>query len=220
MKIIFTLLFCIPVLVFAQQNDFESWYNVKASGKLSKKITVKLGEEIKLFDNSTRISEHHTELGINYKIWKNKLVASGAYRFIKEQQFNTLYCNYHRITLNLRYRYKIDRFRFYYRVRYQLKYQNGYAQDHNLDNSIFIRNKIQVKYNIKGFKGSPFIHYENFHSITKTINQVDKYSIGAGCDYNISEKFDFSLEYMLRKQLNNDIPLNRYILSFSLSYNI
>jgi uncharacterized protein DUF2490 len=208
----------ITFLALGQYSDFESWYGISVSTKIFKKTNLFAGEEIRFFDNSTRISEHHNEIGIDYRLSKS-IKLDIAYKYILENSLEGYFANQHRFALDGRYRYKKDRWLFTYRGRIQMLFSEYYSSEDGKIPSYIIRNKFEVKYNIKNFKGFPSIGYEHYFFVNSLIPE-DKFSIYTSFQYRLSKKMDAEISYIFRKQIRSDIPINRYILSFELSYDI
>jgi Protein of unknown function (DUF2490) len=218
-KVLLLLIFILlSTLSQSQINDFELWMGSEINYDLTNKIDLSFEEEFRFFDNSTRLLEHLSEIQIGYSFYK-WLKTSVSYRLSQENNWFDQFENQHRFTANARFRKKKKRFVFSYRIRYQHAYTNYSSSNTGKIPNRVLRNRLSIKYDIKNFKGLPFVEYEKYHPLSSE-NSFNKYEFTLGFAYPLSKNMDAEIEYSYRKQSWSDIPLNRSILAFAVRYDL
>ena len=216
--LILTLFVLTFLFAQSQVNDFEIWTGTKFGYDLTTNVDLSFEEEFRFFDNATRLLQHHSEIQIAYS-FNNWLKTSVSYRLSQENNRFEQFENQHRVTLNARLRKKVKRFRFSYRLRYQHTYSEYNSSIEGKVPNRIVRNRLSAKYDIKNFKGFPFIEYENFFSLSSE-SSINKYETTLGFSYPFSKKMNGKIEYSFRKQVWYDIPINRYILVIAVNYDL
>lgn len=219
MRYIFLIIYFFTVVTaMSQVRDFELWTGSEVNYAVTKKLDISLEEEFRFFDNSTRLLEHHTEFKMSYDLFK-WVKTSFAYRLSQENNRFDQFENQHRFTLDARFREKFDRFRVGYRLRYQHAYSAYYASETGKVPNRIIRNRLTVEYDIKNFKGVPFVEFEYYFPL-HTEFYVDKYEVSVGFEYGLSKNMDAQISYSYRKQVWSDVPINRNILALAIQYDL
>src|SRR6185503_18496035 len=98
--------------------DAWQWTTVSIEKKLNAKWTIGFDEEVRLFDNISRLNLCYTNAGISYKINKHFKLA-GVYRFLQKSRPDGSFSFRHRIYADLSYKLGIKKFNFTYRARLQ-----------------------------------------------------------------------------------------------------
>ena len=129
-------------------------------------------EELRFTKDISRFDLFFTDLGLDYKI--NKHFSAGLnYRFYQNKNNDGDFITQHRLSANLNYKHKVDRFTFGYRLQFQNKDEDFLSS--SSENSVFnLRNRISVDYDIKNFKLEPYFQAELFR----------KYETGEGSYFN------------------------------------
>ncbi len=207
------------VVVKAQLNDFQSWHEVEIQKELSKKMSLSLGQEIRLAENSSYVEEYVTTLGVGYKFNKY-LRAKLCYRYTHGFDFETGIESAQRLYGDLTGRYKIDRFTFSLRERYQVSFAN-YTDAVLASTPVhYLRTKLVASYNINKSDFNPYASVELFHSLNNPMgNGTDKYRLAAGFDYEFTKHFSAGLYYQLQVQrISYRTPSDDYIVGTSFAY--
>lgn len=224
--------------------DLETWSSATIAKKLfDKRIEVSLSEQMRLDNNSTRMSEYFTDFGVDAKVYKNFSVGFD-YRFIKARSRQELIGNTtdklkpeQRFSVDVSYKNKFDRLQLSYRVRYQNRNFIGYKPADGDVSVIKYRLKVTAEYNIKKWKLDPYLAGEIFYTkdqysmnyipeITETydISAWQKYRFTLGTSYKFNKHFKISGFYRLEHQFGNYPfgynPKNWNIFGINLKYTI
>ena len=76
----FLLIFILPISVFSQENDFQTWTSISVSKKIMKKTNLTIKQGVRFRENSSLYSKLFTDLKIKSKYNKHFSFAIG-YRF-------------------------------------------------------------------------------------------------------------------------------------------
>ena len=89
MKKLSILCLILPLLVFSQEEDFQSWSKVELGYRIHKKLSLNFTEGLRLRENASLPSKTFTNLGIGYRHNKKWRFTIG-YRFIQtfDKDFN------------------------------------------------------------------------------------------------------------------------------------
>lgn len=222
----------IPLLVFlltlmsaiadAQDavDDFGIWSTISIDKKISQKFGVALDEELRTFDNASRIDQYFTNAGVNYKLDKN--IRFGiTYRFINKGRDDMSYSKRHRIYFDASYRKKVYAFNVSYRFRIQGQVKDYRSSDNGKHLESIMRHKLDVKYNYKRF--TPYVAAEFFFQFVDPgfpagNNLWNRERFYIGSDYDLNKKSTFGCFFMLQRTINIDSPQRDFILG--LEYNL
>lgn len=202
----------------AQLKDIEIWTGSELTYKFNKKLDVSLEEEFRFFDNATRLYEHLTEIQARYDVKKHIRVAM-AYRFSQENNRFDQFDLQHRLAADVRYRDKFERLQLTFRLRYQQVYTAYFSSENGKIPNRVLRNKLTLAYDIKNFKGEPFVEYEHFYAFDGN-NAMDKYEFSLGMEYKLSKNMDLEMAYAYRLQVWSDRPVNRNIFAVAVNYDL
>ncbi len=206
-----SLCFLTVLNLFAQQNDFETWYGIGASHKLSKHITANLNCDIRFNDNSTRFKKFQSDFGADYEF--AKWVKTGLYyRYTRYNNYPKYYQSIHAFYLDLKFDKEVSRVDFSYRMRFQY---NFYEKKGQVVTEYFSRNKFAVEYDVYESPFSPWVSYEVAFLLfdpKQQGNSMDKYRWLIGCKYALNRTNEFNLYYGLQHSFDEQEDVNMYIL--------
>src|SRR5436190_10363729 len=96
-KFLFIAFLFISVNCLSQpiREDAGMWITASINKKLTRNWTISLDQELRMFDNITRIQSFFTNIGVGYKIKDFKF--SIAYRFINKNEDDMYYSIAHRM---------------------------------------------------------------------------------------------------------------------------
>lgn len=203
----------------AQVWDFATWSKVKAGGELVKKLELSVEQQVRLDENSTRVKESFTEVGIKYDLPKGFDVAA-AYRLGFEPEQAGGLETVHRYNIDLSYSEKLWKIKAKLRSRFQHS-PNASLFNERLEpneDPIIVRFKLSVSYDdIK--KWTPGLEYEVFVN-TKALegNLVNKFRYRAFLEYKISKRHEVGAFYMLQTAYGNGLPNFDSILGINYAY--
>ena len=195
------LLFC-PLLLIAQEQDFQLWSKVGASYDLNKDLSVSLDQGFRARENASLPDVTFSNLSLKYDLIKKWSVAIG-YRYITDFDLSQNTSTSQRIYTDINYRKKKKRWLMKNRLRYQ--YQE----------EIFtLRDKVSLSYNIRKTPLEPFINFELF---LKGSN-FNKWRYTLGASYPFLKEFDIDAYYRLQQSFNTNNPKQLHILGLGIEY--
>ncbi len=199
--LLFGLLFCFSNIK-AQISDFQTWSTISLVKEFDFDLKLSLSEEFRLYENSTKIDEYFTELGIEYKL--NKYFAfGGGYRYITNYTKKGNIKTENRFDAKVVFDFSIDRFSFDYRLKYQTDNENSTNDNVTKPFEHTLRNQLKISYNIKGIKLEPYILSDLYYSINlDDISEFSKLKNSLGLEYELSKKNSFDLFLMTERELN------------------
>ena len=224
-----------PILFFflfstsfiSAQGVGKVWLETGVKGGITKKLD--WGVELTNRFGTYGLETFFPQATLRYKVFKFMRL-SLDYRaiFNKDQFTNYLFSN--RLNGNMDLKYKVDRFTFTGRIRYQYSFnslRNNMYYDAEFDQAIRI--KPGVSYDIKDSPISLSTSAEFFYNpqYMEGGQQFTKLRAWAGLDYalEVGEKdnkqlFDIGFGYILDRQLNVASPRTSHILNLSVTYSI
>jgi hypothetical protein len=219
---IFFLVLLIYNHSFAEKipEDAWQWTTVSVDKKITRHWSVGLDEELRLFDNMSRINLFFTNVGVTYKI--NSFKFSLVYRFVNKNQ-DEYYSKRHRLYFDAAYKYNIKKFTIAYRLRFQGQVRDYYSSDFGRSIESYSRSKFDFSYDVK--KYSPFVAAEfrfqisnpSFHEADKLWDRMRYY---AGCTYSFNRMHSVQLYYMFQHDFNNNRLENDFTLGVQYSLNL
>lgn len=180
--------------------DAWLWTTLSLDKKLNKKFTLNFDQELRLFDNMSRVNLFFSTVTLDYKLSK-AFKFSLAYRFINKNQFD-YYSKRHRMYFDAAFKQKIKKnFLFTYRVRLQGQVRDYYSSDNGRMIESYIRNKFDLGYSYKKF--TPYVSAEFRYQLTNPRFQVgdSEFNRGrytGGCEYDFDKKNTLNLYFMLQ----------------------
>jgi hypothetical protein len=204
----------------AYSEDFGIWGTVSLEKKLSEKLYVKLEEELRTFDNASRIDQFFTNVGVQYRLNKNIRFAL-VYRFINKSRDDMSYSKRHRLYVDASYRRKVYNFTFIYRLRTQSQVQDYLSSDDGKYPETFMRHKIDVKYQVKKF--IPYVAAEFFLQLNdprfhEADNQWTRERFYFGLEYELNKRETLGSFFMIQRDMNVNNLQREYVLGFEYAY--
>lgn len=203
--------------------DLETWSSFTLSKKaFDKKVEFSISPQVRLEDNSSKVSQFFIDFGADAKVFKNFSVGAN-FRYIKSDSRQDIIGNTldelepeKRFSFDVKYKHKLDRFKLSYRLRYQNRNFIGYTSDDGDVSVIKYRLKAKVDYNIRDWKLDPYFASEIFYTkdqytmnyipeITETtdISAWQKLRFTLGTSYKFNKHFKVSGYYRLERQFAN-----------------
>lgn len=195
--------------------DLETWSSATFQIKFNEKLSLSLSPQLRLQENSSKLEKYFADLKMDYELNKN-LEFSLGYRFLSESKNSGIQWA-HRYNIDGKYKFEINRFNGYLRLRYQ----SGIAFNDDKENvwENHFRLKTKVDYNIKDWKIDPYISGEIFRLSGKNVDaQFDKIRLTIGSSYKFNKKHSISFFYGGEKQLNTTYPKTTYIVGLGYKF--
>jgi hypothetical protein len=201
MKIGSVILIFFPLLLFGQEPDFKLWSKGSINYSINKKTDITFSQGLRLRENASLKEEIFSNFSISRK-WNKKWQVAMDYRFIEEMDvfFNSKI--QHRLSVDLGWRKKIDRFTFKSRSRFQ------YASN------LVFRERLSVHYNIPKTPLEPSLLLESFYDFST----ISKLRATLGVSYPLAKSTDLDIYYRLQNNFKQSSLI--YILGLGISYDI
>lgn len=197
--------------------DLELWTSAGVSKKINKHWKISLDQEVRFINEMSAFDVWFSDLGIDYKL--NKHIRFGTnYRFYQVENDNAQLETQHRLSVDFKYKQKIERFGLEYRMRFQNK-DEDFLDNESDKNIANIRNRLSVEYDIKNFKADPFFDIELYRRMYDLENgRLSKLRWTLGVQFPVYKNSDIKLFYRLDNELNEMYPKDTYIIGLGYSY--
>ena len=199
------------------EKDFGSWASVEVSKKLTKKFAVEFEEEVRIFQNLTQIDRFLTSPGVVYSF--NKYFRAGAgYAWIYDHDLNDeMWRNRHRYYGYLQGKMDWGRFTFSLRE----KFQTTYYKEKDQQYKSYLRSKLGISYDIKGFKAEPYLSAEMHYRLNNPDgNEIENWRYTLGVEYPFGKNFAVDGFFRLNRDVNVKNPVNMTIIGASLKFGL
>ena len=193
-------LFC-PLLLIAQEKDFQQWSKIGVSYDLNKDLSVSLDQAFRFRENASLTDVSFSNLALKYDI-KKWSVAIG-YRYITDFDLSQNTSISQRIYTDINYSKKKKRWQIKNRLRYQYQEEN-----------FTLRDKIFLKYNIRKTPLEPFTTFELFFKDS----EFKKWRYTLGVSHPFLKEFDIDTFYRLQQSFNTNNPKQLHILGLGMEY--
>ena len=205
----FFLIFILPISVFSQGNDFQTWTSLSASKKIIKKTNLTIKQGVRFRENSSLYSKLFTDLKIKSKYNKHFSFAIG-YRFSNDWDKQLELSQKNRFYSDIYYKDKYKK-RFLFDARARLQTQGnieGYTAT--------FRHKSVLAYNIPKTKLEPSVALEYFLPFESILIEKLRYTIGLS--HPITKDLDAEIAYRIQQEFYTNNPETLFIFEGKLSY--
>jgi len=202
------------------EKDLEAWFSAALE---TKPFTDGSGEARSKFAENFRVSmeagyrsnenlgfgkQTYVELGLRHRITEWLRVGTAGRYTHRDKYSNDTY----RLEFNAVASMKPGRFDLSYRPTWQHEFIPAYRV------RTFLRNKVEVQYNIKGLPLNPFVSAESFTALYYKDNFLAGMRYDAGVQWSISK--DHTLDLMLRhdREIGVEAPKYRTIINMAYEY--
>ena len=207
---------------FAQHNDAWQWTTLSIEKKITPKMSVIVDEELRLFNNISRINLFYTNIGTSYKI-NNYFKVAGVYRWIEKSKPDGIYSSRHRFYIDAFFKYKYNPVTFVYRARLQTQVRDINSNEDGTVPESYWRSKFDFKFDLNRdytpYIAAEFRYQFANNRLMEANNTFDRGRYYIGCDYEINKRNSFGLYYMIQREFNVNDPETDYTigLAYSLS---
>jgi len=208
------------ISLYAQtQEDFQLWTEFSVSKKI-KKIEFTIAEEFRFNQNISEIEQFYTDFGVGFKV--NKFLDLGVnYRFSSNHIYIKQYKNSHRFNIDAKFNFKKKRLSSYFRIRYQTEINDFLYVPTDDFFSNKIRNKINLKYDIKKTNLTPFATFETFTDVDNTnYFNISKIRCTLGFGFNKKIFKGISIYFRLQQTYSLKMNQNDYIIGVGYNFDL
>ena len=223
------------VEVKAEGDDFGIWTEVDVEKKVSKKLSLEGGLEMRTRDNVKTVDRWSGSVGASYKL-TDWLKASAGYTLLydnnekwndKQTKVANFWGTRHRFNVSLTGSVDFGNLSVSLRERWQYTYRpektvertkvsNGKVEDktYNGKGKNVWRNRLQLKYKVTSM-WRPYANGETYVAGSG----LEKYRLSAGTEIRLSKKHSFDVQYMFQKSCSDDDDEgNRHILGVGYTF--
>jgi hypothetical protein len=141
-----------------------------------------------------------------------------GYRWSKKRNKEDDFIAHNRFNLSLDFIAKIERLKIDYRIGYQnIDDENLWEIENNPAKNI-LRNRIQIRYNIRKSRFTPFIFTEHYGLLYSGDDYGIKIKLEIGTNYTLKKHHELKIYYRVDKELNNDNPFTFYSLGIGYKF--
>ncbi|MFN8438471.1 MAG: DUF2490 domain-containing protein [Cytophagales bacterium] len=220
------LVLMIPIFVMgmifrtnAQVNDAAVWTSIGLKKSISKRTSIDLTQQFRFYENVTELGFFNTEMGVNYKIYKN-IVVSPNYRYIHSRRLDNTYAVKHRFFIDLSISKSRKKLGFTYRTRFQSQYSGGITKELGTKPQNVSRNQITIKYKLNK-KIAPYIAQDLYFTLNGSkIHQFSTSLSYIGINIKAQKKLNFNFYYLIQAQLNKKNPRRDFVSGASVTYSL
>lgn len=217
-----TIMIILPVLLCLgvnAQNDMENAFSAEISKKITSKLTASLEEEFRLCDNFGRIDRFSTTLELSYKVC-NFLKGGGAYNLINYNHPTKDWEIRHRYYFFLTGSYKLQRFSFSLRERFQSTYRAGVKETAKRANpKLYLRSRLKVEYDIRRSRFEPYASVEWYNTLNDPRgNSMDRLKYLIGCGYKFNKRNALQLYYRYVNFTDDDESNNKQMIGVGYTF--
>ncbi|MBP5800447.1 MAG: DUF2490 domain-containing protein [Prevotella sp.] len=221
--------------VRAEGDDFGIWTEVGVEKKITKKLSLEGGVEMRTRDNVKTVDRWSGSVGASYKL-TDWLKASADYTLLYDnnEKWNdkqTKVANFwgvrHRFNVSLTGSVDFGNLSVSLRERWQYTYRpektvertkvsKGTLEDktYNGKGKNVWRNRLQLKYKVTSM-WRPYINGETFVASSG----LEKYRLSAGTEIRLSKKHSFDVKYLFQKSCSDDEDEgNRHIIGVGYTF--
>ena len=192
---------------FSNSIDNELWTGLEINKKITSKVKLILGQQIRLKDHFSEFHKTFTNLSLSYKI-RPLVDLLSSYRYIIYDDKNKIRINFDS-KINFNYLFLSD-----YRFRLQHEFDDGGQLE-----EILSRNKLTLELPIFG-KILPYSFFESFHVFEENLFFLNEYRIGIGIKHKLSKNHSLKTYYVYKGEIENKETESTGILGIKYEYDL
>jgi hypothetical protein len=224
-KQLFLLIFASIILIgrplHAQDRDLGLHLEADISKKVSTKIEFQFSEELRFNQSMTAFDRSLATLSGIYTF--NKFLKAGLfYTWIyANNQDDGYYESRNRFGGWIQGSYKISRFRFSLREKFQNTYRDEDLGNYRYNPKMYLRSRFEASYNIRKMPLKPYFSAEMFYQLNNPYgNDVDKWRLTLGSDWALSKKFAVSPFIRSDREIHVKNPVNTFIIGAAFKFDL
>ena len=211
-----SVLLIASLAVNGQERDFQSWYTLGASYRITERIKAEFENETRFRENSSLLYRNQFDVGGEYKI-NNNLETGLFYRFVADEPMYSDYSCFHRFYIQITYTWKPKRFELISRLRLASDAEDSEAFSDAFGGGIH-REKLTLRYNIRKTSFTPYIAGEIFFPVRSYDHYMQKYRLFAGFTYRLNKanRIGISIMYQHRYGDKNQSLQTAILVDYSI----
>lgn len=199
-------------------DDAALWLTLNAEKKVSERLNLHLGQQVRINNNFADAGQFTTTLGSEYKVRKGIRIAA-EYAFRQRRRLDASYSLRHQFFVSVFLRKKVQRFTFVYRNRTQAQYTDWLNSEEGKQPELYNRNKLTVKRELNK-KWETYIAGEiNLPVFRPERMTVDRSRLFIGMIYTLSRQLELETYFMLQKRFSyTNQPRRDFIYGITVNY--
>jgi hypothetical protein len=208
-KLSLLLLFIIPLVSFAQNEDLQLWGSLKFSKKVNSKIRFELQEQVRWADSLSTYKKNFTDIGFRYNIRKAHSLGLNV-RIVNEFEED----KYMRMNFDFSSAYSFKKKPV--TLKQRLRFQQSWDSMGELN-----KTHLRVKWLIalKRKLINPYVSHEVYWKMAAT-NEFNQRRSTLGIAWSMMDKLKMKLFLRSQKEFNNKNPDQLQIIGFGVHYKI
>lgn len=207
------------------EKDAGLWATFTLQKKITKKISIAVDQETRLRENFQRINLFYTNIGVDYKLNKH-IKISPSYRFIQKVKIDMHVSYRHRLSSDLTYKKKFNKFTISERIRYQIEVRDYLTSKKGKLPEQFLRFKTDFKYAVTE-KITPYLSCELRYQIRSWRDNDTRYNgdfhriryVG-GIEYELNYRNSINVYYLVQNEFNIAGIENNFIVGLAYTLNL
>ena len=202
---------------YCQKEDFAFWPGMKVSKNITKRWTTDLFVQARFSDNATFASNIFFDAGLKYKL-SNHFRLGVDYVFVSQRSHKNPQSIGHQVYAEISYKTQYRKFKFNYKLIYQVQYQDVYSSEKGRIPGNYFRNKFQFDYNMSKLL-DPFVYFEpRILIMPNGFLLYNRFRVGGGFHIKLNYHNQLDVYFLFQNNFNEGIPNKTYILG--MNYNI
>ena len=202
-----------PMMLLAQTNDAQLWENIYIETDITQKFYAHFNHEGRITNNISQFNYGYGDIGLSYKLFKKDHL-SLDYVFVIKNYENGKVSYRHQYYAANTFKKKINPFTLYWRIMYQVEYDDVNSTENGKNGDYYIRNKLTIKWKTPG-RYIPYIAselYYNADNDRKFGQQFDRLRTYAGCFYELNKIDMLEAYYLLEKHFQVNDPATNWVI--------
>ncbi|MCC8132360.1 MAG: DUF2490 domain-containing protein [Tannerellaceae bacterium] len=216
--ILFSILL-LPGTSLLGQNDFGSSLSIDLSKKILPGLTASLEEEFRMREDLGKADRFSTTLDLNYKV-RDFFKVGGAYNLINYNHDKRGWEVRHRYYVYATGSYRVNRFIFFLRERFQSTYRAGVSATAKRANpKSYLRSRLKGVYDIRKSSFSPYASMEFYNTLNDPQeNKMNKFRVTGGTDYKLNKRNALEIYYRYTNFIDDDDINGKHMIGIGYSH--
>jgi len=208
-KLLLLLVFTLPLLSFAQNEDLQLWGSLKFSKKVNSKLRFELRDQIRWADSLSQYKKNFIDIGFRYNLRKAHSLGLNV-RIVNEFEED----KYTRMNFDFSSVYSFKNYPI--SLKQRLRIQQSWDSMGELDKT-HLRAKWAIA--LKSKLINPYISHELYWKMAAT-NEFNQRRSTIGITWSMMDKLKMKLFLRSQKEFNNKNPDQLHIIGFGVHYKI
>lgn len=209
-----------PGSLFAQQKDFQTWFEAEVGWKPAKRLDLSGEFEQRFYNNSTRYDRTQLTLAASYEALEY-LDVGGGFRFLTAADNDGLLHPRYRLHADAKGKYSRWGVDFSLRFRMQYGFEEFFYFTSFSANAFVNRYRLKAAYHIYGTRFTVFAILEPWGLVNNYDGRYfKKMRYVAGGSYRLNYQSKVAFRYIIEDEFNRVDPLQSNIFVFSYFYDL